>query len=201
MYLLDPVFDRDILKEIQNEGWGQIFISRNLVLVAKENLALLFIDRLMSIASDVSDYPDVKILELENKNIHFLFGSGWYDFEPPYQVRWMQQTGTVIMTTAESQQVWLQLLPRVTSSGQGLTNRGELSIVLNDVPIRRLPIVAGQPIALPLVLQPGSNVVTLHLAAPAYNPQQHDPAQPDSRNLGVAWAPITISGELDVEED
>ena len=137
-------------------------------------------------------YEDVRIAS-EVQGVSVDLGDGWYGFEPTNNGRWMTKQGTLHILSASRQTVWLRMTPLAMSSedGQGFGSRGELTVQLNGSLLRSLPIASGQAILLPLSLVPGSNVVTLQLQAPAYNPYQQGHS-PDSRDLGVFFAPLEL---------
>ena len=115
--------------------------------------------------------------------------SGWYNFEPEPNIRWMQTPSEMWVYSARDDiTATIQLKPYLMNTSQGLGGAGQLRVVVNDQPIAdHLSINAYNLSRVELRLKRGYNKVRLELLAGNLPPSPKEP-----RPLAVAFYPIEI---------
>jgi len=113
-------------------------------------------------------------------------GSGWYDFEPRWNVRWMQKEGDLWIYAPQAMDVRLRLHPYVMHVDQTFGMRGQLRVTVNQILGGEWAMEAGVRSEIPLRLRSGLNQVTLNFLGGDFVPEG------DRRSLGIAFYPIEI---------
>ncbi len=125
-------------------------------------------------------------------DVGVLLGTGWYDFEPEGNVRWMQGHGRLWLYAETATGAVLQLRPYRMHDDGSFGVSGEMLVTLNEQQLARLTMTADSPVSLALPLAPGFNRLDLRLAAGDFVPAESDPDNGDRRRLGIAFYPLTL---------
>ncbi len=115
-----------------------------------------------------------------------LFGAGWYDFEPDWNVRWMQETGELWIDAPQATEVRLRLQPHVMHVDQTFGTRGQVRVTVNQTFGGEWALETGVVRDIPLRLRAGVNQVTLHFVGGTFVPEG------DGRRLGIAFYPLEL---------
>jgi hypothetical protein len=128
------------------------------------------------------------------------YADGWYAPERgdgegvPW--RWASSPAALWVYSGESITATLRAIPvalHVPGAADGKGPAGELTIRVNGGREEAAAVTVGQPLAIPLRLEPGWNEVTLALAAGNFRPLDVQPDTGDGRQLSFALTGIDIS--------
>lgn len=118
--------------------------------------------------------------------------SGWYDFEPKKNMRWMISPGKILLYTEHETSVRLSLTPEMMNTNNTFGNTGVLTITVNDNAPLTLPVGTETISEVLLHLRPDFNVVQFELVAGNFVPAQTIPGQQDARSLSIAFREIAF---------
>jgi hypothetical protein len=121
-----------------------------------------------------------------------ILGTGWYDFEPNRNVRWMQGTGQIWIYADHETEALLRLKPYVMNVNNAFGSTGQLVISVNGATTDVLDVATETIYEVRLNLTPGYNEVVLGLAAGNFIPKESISGSTDERILGIAFYPIEI---------
>ncbi len=123
---------------------------------------------------------------LMTPDLGVLVGSGWYDFEPAWNVRWMKEQGQLWVYAPHETEIWLKLQPYVMHVDQTFGSSGQLSVKVNQSPGGKWTVQSGVVSVVPLHLNAGFNNITLTFMGGSFVPEG------DGRSLAIAFHPIEI---------
>jgi hypothetical protein len=123
--------------------------------------------------------------------IHLSFGQGWRT--PEAKWCWATSPATLEIDSPVAQTVQLQITSvylHDPQSPSGVGARGLINVQVGAQPAVALPIVAGQPSAVPITLVKGHQTITLTLAAGNFQPSSYGGA--DNALLSFAVSRINV---------
>lgn len=118
--------------------------------------------------------------------------TGWYDFEPEMNLRWMLSPATILIYTERETDAVLSLTPYLMSLGNRFGATGQLTVTVNREVDQVVPITAGVTSEIALHLQRDFTIVSLELVAGNVVPATVIPGNPDTRTLSVAFFPLDL---------
>lgn len=119
--------------------------------------------------------------------IGVVLGAGWYDFEPEWNVRWMQGRGRLWVYAEQETRAALHLQPHVMHADGTFGEHGQLQVKVNGLQAAPVEVTSRVTSTFALALHPGFNTIDLELDAGAFVP-----GNGDDRSLGIAFFPIGI---------
>jgi hypothetical protein len=148
--------------------------------------------------SEVAPPPGVLPVGVETSpELGVLMGTGWYDFEPDWNLRWMHGRGQIWIYADNATEALIRLNPHAMNVNNSFGSTGQLTITVNDTTIRTFDVTAGETHEIRLDLKSGYNKIVLELAAGDFVPHEVNPDSSDERRLSIAFYPI----ELEVVND
>jgi hypothetical protein len=137
----------------------------------------------------------VKVYQVDPnlQQIELHWGQNWSDLDKKAQARWAVSPATLDVVAPAARAAVLQITPAFIHDPQsegGLGANGVLHIQVGPSFSKDVTITAGQPISVPITLQPGSQTITLSLQAGNFQPSQY--GQKDTRTLSFAVNAIDL---------
>ena len=123
-----------------------------------------------------------------SSDLAVVLGQGWYNFEQPMQVRWMQGKGTFLIYTDKKTRAMISFKPFLMHQNGGFSIEGKLQVkVRSAAEPYVIPVYTDQVSTIEVELKRGFNPVALTLEAGDFIP-----GNGETRSLGIAFYPIEI---------